>query len=847
MRKWHLTPSDPMVPHIAADARAGHTTYTDDQVWQLRLGDPNEPAISLETRYGGRVGLARVIPIWSVGRRQVYETQGYHTPPALTAFAPDYMRLQADLTLALKLTVEFWTMASQVVGGRFTVHNTGNQPQNVHLNLNAQAVRENQTLPMFFLTLENGQVALQLGKLSSIIPVLMLEDASSSGAQARLGIGKTLGPDDETVFRWVMAGQPDRDASVLLAHRWLTEEDWDAHILAIEERAAAEPQFETGHADWDAALAWSQQLVLRSFLGATGSLPHPSFVASRKPNQGYAVGGVHSGGFAAPWGGQTLPDALTIAATIAPCDPELAKGMVRNFLAVQRSDGWIDAKPGLDGQRANVLAPPLLATLTYTVFHYTDDRDFLADCLDGLLAFFDRWFKKDVDRDRDGLPEWSEPGQGAFDNSPTLAHHSRWAQGLDITTVEAPDLAAYLVREACSLLRIAKALDRDDVIAQITPRYEALADVLHSMWDAERGAFHYRDRDTHACPDGELIFEGKGDQPLDEKTPLPQPSRLVVQAVGGLSHKPKLSCTIEGTDSSGKATNETIPGEAFTWYRGMGSTTTNTVWKSITYLKFDGLSRVYTIQVHSVDLSRHDQSLFMPLWTDALTNEQVQQMVAMLTDPDQYWHDFGVSACPASDPAYDASTQNGCGGMWPSWNERIASALMDHGYMAESRELFERVLAAQLRCLVENDTFRSLYNPETGEGLGDAGVIEGAVSLGWFGRLFGAYMLGPDRAVITGPFVFEGESMRLTHHGVTVERGPQPTVIRFPSGTTITLDTEDGFQVITDPKAKTRPRRKASQRPAKPPKASAEAPGSVEPAGSTEPDNDLNGLLPEID
>ena len=35
--------------------------------------------------------------------------------------------------------------------------------------------------------------------------------------------------------------------------------------------------------------------------------------------------------------------------------------------AVQRDDGWIDAKPGLGGQRANVLAPPLLAVMVLGV------------------------------------------------------------------------------------------------------------------------------------------------------------------------------------------------------------------------------------------------------------------------------------------------------------------------------------------------------------------------------------------------------------------------------------------------------------------------------------------------
>ena len=160
MRDWNLTAHDPMAPYIAADARSGRTQYADDQVWRLRLGQPDEPALALETRYGGRVGLARLIPLWAVERRQVYETQGHHAPPVLTRFAPDYLRLRADLTIALKVTYEFWTMESQSIGGSFTVTNTSHHPQDVRCDLSVQAIRDNESLPMYFLTLEGDQVAL---------------------------------------------------------------------------------------------------------------------------------------------------------------------------------------------------------------------------------------------------------------------------------------------------------------------------------------------------------------------------------------------------------------------------------------------------------------------------------------------------------------------------------------------------------------------------------------------------------------------------------------------------------------------------------------------------------------
>mgnify|MGYP000844948950 CR=1 FL=1 len=148
-------------------------------------------------------------------------------------------------------------------------------------------------------------------------------------------------------------------------------------------------------------------------------------------------------------------------------------------------------------------------------------------------------------------------------------------------------------------------------------------------------------------------------------TALPQPSRLILRAIGGLTRKPALSCTIEGVNGDGQPAHEEIPAARFAWYRNTGVATSTTVWRELRYLKFDGLSRVYTVQVSTVDLSRHDQSLFVPLWTDAVTPEQVEQMVAMLTDPARYGREYGIPACPANDPAYDPTQQNGCGAVWP--------------------------------------------------------------------------------------------------------------------------------------------------------------------------------------
>lgn len=840
MHEWTLTHNDPMAPRIAADARSGRTQVADDQTWQLRLGAPTEPAVTLETRYGGRMGLARIVPIWVLGRRQVIETQGYHAPPVLTTFAPDYLRVRADLTIALRVTYEFWVMESQAIGGRFTVHNTGDQPQSLQLDLTVQAARENQSLQLFFLSLNDGTVALQLGRMPDLQPVLLLEGAQNTGAtRARLSHPvMNLPPGQSHTLRWVLGGLPSRDESLALAYKWLAAPDWNAYIGETEKNLDAVPHIETGQRDWDLTLAWSQQLILRSFLAATGQLPYPSFVNARKTSTGYTVTGTHSSGFAASWGGQSIPEALNIAGAVALSAPDLAKGLVRNFLAVQRDDGWIDARPGLDGQRTHVLAPPMLAALVHSIYRYTGDKDFLAECLDGLVGLFFRWAQspqQDMDRDGDGVPEWSHLQQGAHEQSPTLAEGRHWAQGLDITTIEAPDLVAYLLHEGRLIMHFAELVNRPDVATDVAPLVDALALALDSMWDTDTQQFRYRDRDSHTFTTGVVVFQGKGDEALGAHTTLEEPGRLILRVSGGLSRKPRMECHIEGVDINGNHTNETVPNDGFMWYRGSGTATTTTAWRTITHLKFGGLSRVFKVEVRTVDLSRPDIALLAPLITSATGDDRATRLVNALTDPEKYWRACGLSCVPATDPQFDPAHREGPGASWPEWNTRLGLALLRRGFTAESVELFRRVIRTQAAILKQEQTFRRFWNSDTGEGMGDAEVIDGVVSVEWFAELFGAFVLDAGAVVINGLFAFEGNTMTWTQHGVQITRSDDGIDIVFPSGHTESLPPDTEQQIVRDPNTKKAPRRAPQSAPQNAPRPALEPPV---PTGDVPPDDD---------
>src|SRR5258708_3088144 len=214
MRDWHLTADGPLSMRYAADVRLGRTDYADDQSWEIIFGGPQEPAIAFQTRYGGGAGLARLVPMWVIAGKPIYEGAGFAERPTLRAFAPNYAKVTARPLATLNLTAELWVMESHAVSGRFTMENTGAEPVNVQVEMFAQAVREGQMVEMNLLSLEDGNAALHLGAVGNLNPVLALERATISQTPAgghvspKLGASLAMAAGETASVRWVHAGRP---------------------------------------------------------------------------------------------------------------------------------------------------------------------------------------------------------------------------------------------------------------------------------------------------------------------------------------------------------------------------------------------------------------------------------------------------------------------------------------------------------------------------------------------------------------------------------------------------------------------------------------------------------------
>ncbi|MCA0453341.1 MAG: hypothetical protein LCI00_05140 [Chloroflexi bacterium] len=793
LRHWQIGRANPYCFHIAADARLSLTDYHDDQIWEVVPGSGESPALALQTRLGGRAGLVSIVPMWFHDGRSIYQAQAFTRLPHLTRFAPSYLCFEAALTPQLGLRAEYWVMDSHAVGIRFTLAN--NHAEAITIDMHIIAFiglnnKEQRPLPVV-----GVQNALALGKIGNLQPIVLLDKGlceNEPPSSVKLKQTLTIEAGKTVQTRVVHAGLQTTKESAALAQKWL-DADWKAAFSKIEATAQAIPNIETGDADTDATIAFAYRDLVQGFLKATASLPHGSFVATREPGRGYNTNDKG-------WSGQTSTLAYLSTLGIANVSPALAQGVLLNYLAVQQDDGWIDNKPGLGGQKQGVLCMPILARLAWSIFQYTEDSQFLRDAFPKLQKFFERWLQPDLDRDGDGLPEWQHEAQTGYVFTPTFAAWQAWGEGANIQTVESPDLIAYLLSEAKSLREIAYYLRDEATEQQYANTIERFETALEQLWNKDAKRFAYRDRDSHLTLKRVDII--KDARAMDELLPAEKinpPNRLVVHISGGVNLQPKMTLKLDGFDSEGKPISESASGDHFIWAGGRGVYTSQQVFSQIDRVHLEGLSRVYRVDVHTMDTTRLDINAVLPLWSAGLPAEHMAELITLLKNPDLFWRASGVSMNAADDANYDPRNALGSGGVWLYWLTLVGEALIEAGDIEAATDLIQRILGVQTQVLKATKRFSEFYHSDESEGLGEPSNISGIVPVHLLTRVLGVRIISARKVWIGGRFVW-GKPVTIQQHGVVVERNAEETKLTFPNGVIKTVS-DDNWQEVTDANA----------------------------------------------
>ncbi|MEL6406126.1 MAG: hypothetical protein AAFR81_17275 [Chloroflexota bacterium] len=787
-REWELEADAPYEYHLAADARLCSTSYVDDQSWDVLIGTGDDAAFKLQTQYGFRVGLASLVPMWVHDGRRIYQAQTYHNPPTIHTFSPNHITLQADILPNLSLSAEHMALTSQVICGAYTLTNTSARAISMRFELFGHVAARGEEQKLAIITLAQGGHALSMGMLPALSPVVLIEngDASSiSGrtASPKIGIDVTIPAGESTEIRWVHAGKAEVRSSLTEAKRWLVAE-WDAFRTSIAQASVAIPTIQTGNLDWDVLIQSAYTRVVQAVLRPAGVFPYETFVAGRTPEYGYSRTG-NGSDHTRMWAGQMPDTAYLLVPALASIAPRIAEGIVRNYVAMQKKDGFIDLVPSPSGTQTGLLCTPILARMAWKVYEQTQNRDFLEAIFAKLQSFFEYWLAQD--KDKDGLPEWQDQVQTRYVAFPTFGWGRDWAQGASINTVETPDLLAYLISEADALSQMAQVLGEKDAVKSIAKTRDTLIAGLDALWDGE--AYRYRDRDTNITTSGTtLLLDGQGDLEHVLDSALVVPNRVVIKVRGGgLGKSPNITIHITGADVEGNAVVESAPAKQVTWYDGEGVYTTQTVFSQVNTIHCEGLSRVYAIDAVTMDTTGIDINSLLPLLA-SLPEKEAKAVAQMAFSKKGFMRPNGITMTHVNDVHFDSTNADGAGGMWLYWQTLLGEALIDAGYGDAVADMVKEQLKMLVQVLEQNHESAQFYDSDDPIALGEKGHVNGIAPLVLMQKLVGVQIRSHEHVWLDSDFAW-GRGITIRQHGVYVRRTTKRIKVEFASGHVVELDT----------------------------------------------------------
>ena len=780
MTHWNLKEGDPLHLTIACDARLGAPDYLNDHTWEIHLSGGTPPAVSVQTTYGLRAGVMRLFPRFQGKDSWLSDPADFFSPPRITSFFPNFIALAYSPFEGLEVLSEFWVPESQLLTGRFTFTNTRHTKERCMFEWIALLSHLGEGSGMA--VVESGINSVLEGKTEGLSPVCIMTGGSRPGSGPYAGLAHEieLGKSGTHQLTWALASLEDSKAGLVLA-RQTTTRPWDAEVARIELLEDSQNlTISTGDPDWDAALALSLRAANGLFFSAGEKMPHPSFVLTRRPDNGFSRRG-DGMDYSHLWNGQTALDVWHMTSLIGIVQPERCAGLVENFIAARRTDGCLDWKPGLAGQRANRLAQPLLADIAWKIHPILEDPDWVAKIYPALLDFVRCWFSPTSDRDQDGFPEWEHPFQTGLDDAPIFHPWMENAQGVDPDVVESPSLAAMLYRECGALAKMAALLERPDDAAWLESRQQVLAAELESSWSETRNSFSYRDAAIQDSPAGETLLKISSTGTFPVMHSLDSPRRLLI------NFRPRDEMTrqslliLHGDTPDGPVTEEVTPRNIH-WLHGTGRYTSRHHFTRVVEVMARAMLPGDRCEISTVDFTSEDISLLAPLWAGMPDPLRAAQMVEN-TILKRYLQPFGLPVCPPDRCTGDGTAT---GGVWLLWNQLVGEGMVAYGYRKEAAEIFTRNMQAVITGLKTDHAFWSAYDAGTGRGQGERNTLNGLAPVGFLLKLLGLVQISPNQVIVDGLNPFS-RSITVQYRGTRVDFFGDRTQVSFANGQTMSV------------------------------------------------------------
>lgn len=773
---------------LAADARMSKTNYTDDQIWELSLSGGDPDALSVSTSYGLRTRSVRIFPAFGLKGEIVTAPAEFFTKPALSAAFPSYARVDCSPFPRVGMRCEYWVPESNVLAGRTILANTGEEPLDLQFILFTMHAAGPDGHAFSQLRMEGVNVL--AGAAGNLQPVLFLGGGAVPAEAVFPGllVSTLLIPGESRSWTWAHAGLEKERESFQVA-RAAASENWDGRTARLEMLNTRYVHIETGEPAWDQAFFLSQRTALASMMSGNYELPYPSYVNGRLPGRGFSREG-RGRDYDDNWSGQSLQETGLLISNLKYSAPEMAKGLLLNFLHRQRLDGFAPARPGLAGGTSRHRCPPLLAAEIWKLYQFTRDRDLLLSTRDGLVSLFNSWFLEEQDRDSDGFPEWDHVLHAEFERWRTFVPWHKWSQAMNLNMAETVDLLAFLLREAASLQFIFEELNEYERVEELFTHQQRLLELLDAVWEEEEGIFFHRDRDTHEILDSELLGEGEGEFTIELDRRFEYSVRVLGRIQGAENESRHASIHVHGRGKRGRGRVEKLGHRQISWFRELGSVTSEKTYRYIEKIEVFGVSSSFRTQILIPGTRYYDSGMLLPLWSRSLDQRRADRLVREhLLDPERFWLPGGIPQCAQGASGEDSDNGAGCCVVSPVRTRQIGQGLLNHGFREEAADLFKNLMGAVTNTLEEDQCFRSLYDARDLTGVGGRDSVQGLVPLDLFLSTLGVELISPCLFTVEGSNPFPWP-VTIRWKGLTIRREGEVTDVTLPDGQQLRLEGE---------------------------------------------------------
>ncbi len=784
MHDWNFTPDHQISLTLSADARLNPTDYTNDQIWELNFGNSEPSALSLQTTFGLRARFCRIFPRFIFDGQVINNPAHFYHPITIHQYYPNYISLSFKPFSCVNVILEYWVPGSHAIAGRSKIINTTHEACQIQLEWAELLVPGPDGNRMA--TNEIGLTTILAGQTANLNPVLFLIGGAQAGKSPypSLNLSYDIPPHGEQESHWAHAALPEMNASYQLAKE-IINTNWDAEYARISRINSQQIEINTSNQDWNTAFYLAQTVADQLILQPTQLCNAPSFVYSRNPDQGFSLL-MDGSDYNHLWNGQTPIDTNYLTNFLLPASPELLKGMLDNFLATQTPYGEIDWKPGLGGQRSQLLATPLLANMTWQFYEYTGDIEYLDYVFPKLLNFFFSWFTSAHDRDNDLIPEWDQSVQTGYEEHPQFSYTYPWSAGIDISTVESPDLISYLYRECQSLISIAKQLRNDEEINRLESIGDQLKAMVEQSWSDHHACYLYRDRDSHISTPPEFLGKLLGAGVMEIHKEFRQPLRPIIHFHSKKEGTHPVQIFIHGITTTGSHRIDHIPTNRMHWHLGSGYITSEYLYKTIEQIEVTGISDDVEVIVQSACLPSINQTLLLPLWAGIPSEEKAKILINLtIMNKKRFLSPYGLRSC-IDIPSLDDIPEEFFGIHLPRIN-LIIDGLIRYGERKNAAEVFTRLMNAVVQSLKKDMKFHQFYHSETGKPLGTINSLTSLIPIGLFLEILGVKIISATKVEISGSNPFPWP-VTLKYRGLTIIQQEKKALIIFPDGQNITVD-----------------------------------------------------------